>query len=80
MNDSPPPAVRRRFAFLELTGEQWLILLMIQLSNMLFGMTITVANLVLPQVRGALSATQDEISWVITLNLMATAIVTPLTA
>lgn len=53
---------------------------MVQLSNMLFNMTITVANLVLPQVRGALSATQDEISWVITLNLMATAIATPMTA
>ena len=34
---------------------------------MLFGMTITLANLVLPQVRGTLSATQDEIAWVITL-------------
>lgn len=80
MTDLAPPARSRRFAFMELTGEQWLILLMVQLANMLFGMTITVANLVLPQIRGALSATQDEISWVITLNLMATAIVTPLTA
>lgn len=80
MADSPSSVPSRRFAFMELTGEQWLILAMIQLSNMLFSMTITVANLVLPQVRGALSATQDEISWVITLNLMATAIVTPLTA
>ena len=62
-----------------LTGRQWLILLMVQLSNMLFGMTITLANLVLPQVRGTLSATQDEISWVITLNLVATAVATPIT-
>jgi DHA2 family multidrug resistance protein len=62
-----------------LTGRQWLILLMVQLSNMLFGMTITLANLVLPQVRGTLSATQDEISWVITLNLVATAVATPMT-
>lgn len=64
---------------LSLTGRQWLILLMVQLSNMLFGMTITLANLVLPQVRGTLSATQDEISWVITLNLVATAVATPMT-
>ena len=63
-----------------LTGRQWLILLMVQLANMLFGMTITLANLVLPQVRGTLSATQDEISWVITLNLVATAVATPMTA
>ena len=46
---------------------------------MLFGMTITLANLVLPQMRGTLSATQDEISWVITLNLVATAVATPMT-
>ncbi|MFM9940443.1 MAG: adenylate/guanylate cyclase domain-containing protein [Hyphomicrobiaceae bacterium] len=62
-----------------LSRKQWLILLMVQLSNMLFGMTITLANLVLPQVRGTLSATQDEVSWVITLNLVATAIATPMT-
>ncbi len=62
-----------------ISGRMWLILLMVQLSNMLFGMTITLANLVLPQVRGTLSATQDEISWVITLNLVATAVATPLT-
>lgn len=64
---------------LSITGRQWLILLMIQLSNILFGMTITIANLVLPQMRGTLSATQDEISWVITLNLVATAVATPMT-
>ena len=57
----------------------WLILLMVQLSNMLFGMTITIANVVLPQIRGTMSATQDEISWAITLNLVATAVATPMT-
>jgi len=62
-----------------MTGRQWLILLMVQLSNLLFGMTITLANLVLPQVRGTFSATQDEIAWVVTLNLVATAVATPLT-
>ena len=62
-----------------LSGRQWLVLLMVQLSNMLFGMTITLANLVLPQMRGTFSATQDEISWVVTLNLVATAIATPMT-
>src|SRR6185436_1251891 len=62
-----------------ISGRQWLILLMVQLANMLFGMTITLANLVLPQMRGNLSATQEEISWVITLNLAATAVATPMT-
>ena len=65
--------------FFSISGRQWLILLMVQLSNMLFGMTITLANLVLPQMRGTFSATQDEISWVITLNLVATAVATPMT-
>ena len=65
--------------FFSISGRQWLILLMVQLSNMLFGMTITLANLVLPQIRGTFSATQDEISWVITLNLVATAVATPMT-
>ena len=62
-----------------ISRRQWLILLMVQLANMLFGMTITLANLVLPQMRGNLSATQEEISWVITLNLVATAVATPMT-
>jgi MFS transporter, DHA2 family, multidrug resistance protein len=62
-----------------ISGRQWLILLMVQLANMLFGMTITLANLVLPQMRGNLSATPEEISWVITLNLVATAVATPMT-
>jgi DHA2 family multidrug resistance protein len=62
-----------------ISGRHWLILLMVQLSNLLFGMTITLANVVLPQIRGAMSATQDEISWVITLNLVATAVATPMT-
>jgi len=62
-----------------ISGRLWLILLMVQLANMLFGMTITLANLVLPELRGAVSATQDEISWVITLNLAATAVATPMT-
>ncbi|MSP01476.1 MAG: DHA2 family efflux MFS transporter permease subunit [Acetobacteraceae bacterium] len=62
-----------------ISGRHWLILLMVQLSNILFGMTITLANVVLPQIRGAMSVTQDEISWVITLNLVATAVATPMT-
>ncbi len=62
-----------------ITARQWLILLTVQLSSLLFGMTITLANVVLPQIRGALSATYDEIAWVVTLNLVATAIATPTT-
>src|SRR5689334_4369647 len=69
----------RQGGLLTISGRQWLILLKVQLANMLFGMTITLANLVLPEMRGYLSATQEEISWVITLNLVATAVATPMT-
>ncbi len=57
-----------------ITGRQWLTLVMVQLSTLLFGMTITMANVVLPQVKGALSATQEEIAWVVTGFLVATAV------
>src|SRR2546430_13442382 len=62
-----------------ITARQWMILISVQLSSLLFGMTITLAKVVLPQIRGALSATYDEIAWVVTLNLVATAIATPTT-
>src|SRR5205823_8876207 len=68
-----------RLSLFSISPRQWLILLTVQLSTLLFGMTITLANVVLPQVRGTLSATQDEIAWVITLNLVATAVATPMT-
>lgn len=61
------------------TTRQWLILLMVQLITLLYGMSITLANVVLPQVQGAMSATQDQIAWVVTFNLIATAVGIPLT-
>jgi len=40
-------------------------------------MTVTIANVSLPQMQGSLSATQDQIAWVVTFNIVATAVVTP---
>ena len=57
----------------------WLILATVQITTLTFGMTITAANVVLPQLKGAMSATPDQIAWVVTFNLVATAIATPLT-
>ena len=74
-----PLAAPAAAGIFSITARQWLVLLTVQLSTLLFGTTITIANVVLPQIRGALSATQDEISWVITLNLVATAVGTPMT-
>jgi MFS transporter, DHA2 family, multidrug resistance protein len=58
---------------------EWLILGTVQLTTLSYGMSVTAASVVLPQIRGALSATQDQIAWVVTFNLVATAIVTPVT-
>jgi MFS transporter, DHA2 family, multidrug resistance protein len=44
----------------------------------LYSMSLTAANVSLPQIQGALSATQDQIVWVVTANLVATAVMTPL--
>ena len=49
---------------------KWLILFMVQLTTLLFGMSITLANVVLPKIQGAMSATQDQIAWVVTFNLV----------
>ena len=61
-----------------MTLRQLLILGTVQLVTMLFGMTITIANVVMPQIKGALSATQDQVAWIVTFNLLATAVVTPM--
>jgi MFS transporter, DHA2 family, multidrug resistance protein len=44
----------------------------------IYAMALTVANVSLPQMQGSLSATQDEIAWVVTFNLIATACGTPM--
>lgn len=62
-----------------ISPRQWLILLMVQLCTMLNGMTITLANVVLPQIKGAMAASPEQIAWVVTFNLVATAVATLLT-
>src|SRR3546814_1946372 len=42
-------------------------------------MTVTIANVSLPQMQGTLSATTDQIALVVTFNIIATAIATPMT-
>ena len=41
-------------------------------------MTVSIASVSLPQMQGSLSATQDQIAWVVTFNIVATAVVTPM--
>ncbi len=61
------------------TARRYLILASVILATTLYGTTILVVSTILPQMRGSFSATADEISWVMTFNILATAIVTPMT-
>ena len=54
-----------------------LILMTASMCTMLYAVTITIVNVVLPQLQGALSATPEQVSWVVTFNVIATAVVTP---
>ena len=55
-----------------------LILFTLTMVTMLYAMTVTIANVALPKMQGSLSATQDQIAWVVTFNIVATAVVTPM--
>ncbi|MBH69085.1 MAG: MFS transporter [Rhodospirillaceae bacterium] len=55
------------------------LLVTLTLVTMLYAMTVTIANVSLPQIKGALSATTDEIALIITFNIIATAVATPMT-
>ena len=59
-------------------SRRFIVLATVSAATMLYAMAITVANVVLPQIRGALSATPDQVAWVVTFNLVATAVVTPI--
>src|ERR1700741_4663661 len=56
-----------------------LILVMVVLGSSLYATTLLSASTLLPQMQGTMSATQDEIAWTMTFNILATAVVTPMT-
>lgn len=56
-----------------------LILASVTLTTTLYGTTVLVVSTALPNMQGSLSATQDQIAWTMTLNIVATAMVTPMT-
>ena len=58
---------------------RWLILATCTGVCFLYAMTISIANVSLPQMQGAFSATQDQVAWVVTMNIVATAVITPMT-
>ena len=61
-----------------LTLTQRVVLLITLVSSTtIYSASVLISSALLPQLQGALSATQDEISWVMTFNIVATAVATP---
>jgi MFS transporter, DHA2 family, multidrug resistance protein len=56
-----------------------LLLVTLMLSTTVYSASVLISSALLPQLQGALSATQDEVSWVMTFNIVATAVATPAT-
>lgn len=59
--------------------ERTLILVTMSCCTMLYALTLTIVSVALPQLQGALGATPDQVSWVVTLNVVATGVATPMT-
>src|SRR3954451_598861 len=59
--------------------QRFLTLAPVVLASSLYGTALLTTSTILPQMQGAMSATQDEIAWAMTFNILATAIVTPMT-
>ena len=56
-----------------------MITLSIMLATIMQTLDSTIANVALPHMQGTLSASQDQIAWVLTAYIVAAAIATPLT-
>jgi DHA2 family multidrug resistance protein len=52
----------------------------VMLTSILQTLDNTIANVALPHMQGSLSATQEQMIWVLTSYIVATAIMTPATA
>src|ERR1051325_7227101 len=73
--DGPPIPTADAYS----VGRRVLILIMVVLGSTLYATTLLIASTLLPQMQGTMSATQDEIAWAMTFNILATAVMTPMT-
>src|SRR5476651_1070458 len=55
-----------------------LITVSVMVASIMQALDTTIANVALPRIQGSLSATQDQINWVLTSYIIATAIMMPL--
>src|ERR1700741_2940734 len=68
VTEAAPPPINRR-----------MITLSIMLATVIQALDGTITNVALPHMQGSLSASQDQITWVLTSFIVASAIATPLT-
>lgn len=73
---SAPPAIPGESYSI---GRRVMILVAVVLGSTLYATTLLIASTLLPQMQGTMSATQDEIAWTMTFNILATAVATPMT-
>jgi MFS transporter, DHA2 family, multidrug resistance protein len=59
-------------------AERALITVSVMLASIMQALDTTIANVALPRIQGELSATQDQMAWVLTSYIVAAAIMTPL--
>jgi DHA2 family multidrug resistance protein len=57
---------------------RWPITISIMLATVMNSLDTTIANVALPHIQGSVSASSDEITWVLTSYIVAAAIMTPL--
>jgi DHA2 family multidrug resistance protein len=55
-----------------------LITIVVMMATIMHALDGTIANVALPSIQGSLSATQEQVSWVVTSYIVASAIMTPL--
>ena len=72
---APQPADRARSP----VRNKALVTVSVMLATIMQALDTTIANVALPKVQGTLSATQDEMGWVLTSYIVAAAITIPLT-
>ncbi|MBS0363374.1 MAG: DHA2 family efflux MFS transporter permease subunit, partial [Proteobacteria bacterium] len=61
------------------SANRWPITVSIMLATVMNSLDTTIANVALPHIQGSVSASADEITWVLTSYIVAAAIMTPLT-
>src|ERR1700747_2010610 len=58
-------------------SKRWPITISIMLATMMAALDQTIANVALPHIQGSVSASQEQIAWVLTSYIVAAAIMTP---